>query len=37
MIVQCKITGRFYDPMVEFEKIMTSKEVVAILKRLKYK
>jgi hypothetical protein len=35
MMVQCKKTGRWYDPLVEFRKLMESKEVVAVMKRLK--
>ena len=34
-LVQCKETGIWYDPYVEFEKLMAQEEVVAIMKRLK--
>ena len=37
MMVQCKKTGRWYDPMVEFRKLMQQPEVIAMLKRLKEK
>ena len=35
MMVQCKVTGRWYDPYVEFEKLMSQDWVVAIMQRLK--
>lgn len=34
MMVQCKKTGRWYDPLVEFRKLMRDPEVVAVMKRL---
>lgn len=37
MMVQCKKTGRWYDPLVEFRKVMSSPEVIAMLKRMKEK
>ena len=37
MMVQCKVTGRWYDPKVEFYKIMNSPEVVAMMIRMKNK
>ena len=37
MLVQCKKTGRWYDPLVEFRKTMSSPEVIAVLKRMKDK
>ena len=37
MMVQCKKTGRWYDPMVEFYKNMNNPEVIAMLKRMKDK
>lgn len=35
MWVQCKKTGRWYDPLVEFRKFIESKEVKEIMVRLK--
>jgi hypothetical protein len=35
MTVQCRVTGRWYDPQVEFNKIMTQQWVIDIMKRLK--
>lgn len=35
MMVQCKKTGRWYDPVVEFAKIMQASQTIAIMKRLK--
>lgn len=37
MKVKCKVTGKYYDPVVEFDKILSSPEIRAVLKRLKYK
>ena len=37
MLVQCKKTGRWYDPWAEFQRVMSSPEVVAMLKRMKEK
>lgn len=34
-MVRCIKTGVWYDPHVEFLKLLESKEVVAIMKRLK--
>ena len=35
MMVQCKKTGRWYDPDVEFKKLFTQKWFIDIMKRLK--
>jgi hypothetical protein len=35
MLVQCRKTGKWYDPAVEFYKIMQQPEVIAVMKRLK--
>lgn len=35
MLVQCKKTGRWYDPQVEWLKVMNSPEVRAVMQRLK--
>jgi hypothetical protein len=37
MMVQCKKTGRWYDPQVEFRKKMESPEVLAVFQRLRNK
>jgi len=37
MMVQCKKTGRWYDPMVEFRKLMQQPEVLAVFIRLRDK
>ena len=37
MWVQCKKTGRWYDPNSEFRKLMNSPEMIAMLKRMKDK
>lgn len=37
MMVQCKKTGRWYDPQVEFRKLMQCPEVIAVMMRLKNK
>ncbi len=35
MLVQCRKTGRWYDPQAELRKVLSSPEVIAMLKRLK--
>ena len=35
MLVQCRKTKKWYDPEVEFVKLLNSKECKAIMKRLK--
>lgn len=35
MLIQDKKTGRWYDPVVEFEKLMKDPKVIAVMKRLK--
>jgi hypothetical protein len=35
MLVQDKVTGEWYDPQKEFEKIMQDPEIVAVMERLK--
>jgi len=35
MWVQCKKTGRWYDPQSELRKVLSSPEVIAMFKRLK--
>lgn len=35
MMVQCKITGRWYDPVIEFNKLLQDPKIVAIMQRLK--
>lgn len=35
IMVQCKKTGRWYNPRVELEKFLNSPEVRAIMQRLK--
>ena len=34
-LVQDRVTGEFYDPMVEFEKLLNSPEVVDQMVRMK--
>jgi hypothetical protein len=35
MLVQDKVTGEWYDPQEEFDKIMQDPEIVAVMERLK--
>ena len=35
--VRCRVTGKEYDPEVEFEKFMKEPWIIELLKRLKYK
>ena len=35
MMVQCRVTGVWYDPQVEFARLLCDPEIVALLKRLK--
>lgn len=34
MMVQCKKTGRWYDPQAEFRKLLQQPEVLAVFKRM---
>lgn len=34
-MVQCKVTGIWYDSASEFEKLLNTKEIIDLLKRLK--
>ena len=36
MMVRDKMTGRWYDPHIEFEKLMNEGWVAKIMKRLKF-
>jgi hypothetical protein len=37
MLVQCRKTGRWYNPDIEFREVMSSPEVIAILQRMRNK
>jgi hypothetical protein len=35
MMIQCRVTGQWYDPMIEFERILAENEDVLV--RLKFR
>ena len=37
MLVQCRKTGRWYNPQTEFRKLMQTPEVLAVFQRLRNK
>ena len=37
MMVQCKKTGRRYDPQVEFRKLLNDPAILAVFQRLRNK